>query len=521
MHAWHRRYSRHARIAAVSVIFLAACTDLPSEPARTAARTPVAARGPSPGVGGKSSLDLIEADYAAGAIDKPHVNIYREQAISAPEKLPAKYRSSAKSKGATASLARMAQDWSSLSTATQEQILDLRASGLGNLSQSVETPHFVLHYTTTGQHTVPLQDNDENDVPDFIDVAAQSLEQVWQREIGQLGYPPPIGTPAQKFHIYYKSLETIYGAAYPTNVVLESSTPVARGTATAYIVIENDFYGFPPNDEDVTGLEVIRSGALKVTQAHEFMHAIQFAINVYQSGWLMESHATWAEDAVYDGLNDWHWYLPFFLATPDLPLFSRDPYGGALFQHWLSESFGTDITRRIWMAAKTQTFADAVKNTALGGSWEPIKNFAPAEYTLGFSDFTKDAASVVPDPTNYIRATHTTYPVSVAIDPSTNKVNNRAPYGLGANFIEFIPASAGALRLVVDGTDGYAWRAFAVATPKNGGATTTFPIALDTGSAGSISITGFGTRWSKVALVVTIAGTDGVALPYSYRATIE
>jgi hypothetical protein len=62
----------------------------------------------------------------------------------------------------------------------------------------------------------------------------------------------------------------------------------------------------------VTGTETIRTGALKVTQAHEFMHALQFNINVYQSGWLMESHATWAEDAVYDGINDWHWYINRF-----------------------------------------------------------------------------------------------------------------------------------------------------------------------------------------------------------------
>ena len=56
-----------------------------------------------------------------------------------------------------------------------------------------------------------------------------------------------------------------------------------------------------------------------MTQAHEFMHALQFNINVYQSGWLMESHATWAEDAVYDGINDWHWYINRFFAAPELP----------------------------------------------------------------------------------------------------------------------------------------------------------------------------------------------------------
>jgi hypothetical protein len=303
-----------------------------------------------------------------------------------------------------------------------------------------------------------------------------------------------------------------------------ASSPVPLGTATAFIVVENDFYdGFPPNDEDVTGLETIRSGALKVTQAHEFMHAIQFAINVYQSGWLMESHATWAEDAVYDGLNDWHWYINRFLATADLPLFSRYLYGAAYFQNWLSETYGIDVPRQIWLAARTNTMSDAIRTVAFGGTWEPLRNFAVAEYTLGISDFTTDGPTVIPLPTALpVRAEYEAYPVSVTVGPSTNKVDNRAPWSLGgANFIEFTPAASGTLTLTFDGTDGFAWRAVAVATPKAGGSPTTLPISLDQGSAGSISISGFGTRWSKVTLVPSIVGTDGSAVPYSYGATVN
>jgi len=153
-----------------------------------------AARGGEQSGNAKTSLDLIDDDYAAGAIDRRSVNIYREQALSAPSELPAKHRSAARGKDATMSLVQMARDWGSLSAATQQEILDLRASGLGDLSQTVETQHFVLHYTTIGQHSVPLQDADENDIPDFIDVAAESNEAVWQREVNQLNYPPPIGT---------------------------------------------------------------------------------------------------------------------------------------------------------------------------------------------------------------------------------------------------------------------------------------------------------------------------------------
>ena len=317
------------------MVVLAACTDLPNEPTPPAApRAASLAKGGFQGLDGKSSFQLIEDDVKGGLLDKQNANIYRQAAISDPSKLPAKYRSSVKAKDATASLVEMAKDWTSLSKPTKDAIIDLRGNGFGDLDQTLETTHFALHYAIGGNHSVPLIDANHNNIPDFIDVAAQSAEFTWNREVNQLQYPPPVGTPAQKFHVYFRDVKNIYGATYPDNVVLQTTTPVPLGTSTGYIVVENDFAeGFPPNDEDVTGNEVVRSGALKVTIAHEFMHAIQFAINVYASGWLMESHATWGEDAVYDGLNDWHWYINGFFTTADQPLFSRDPYGGAFFQN--------------------------------------------------------------------------------------------------------------------------------------------------------------------------------------------
>ena len=116
------RFRAIPSVASLAVV-LAACTDLPNEPTAPAAAVPAvpsSARGGTQGGTGKTSLDLIEADYAAGAIDRQNVNIYREQALSDPGRLPAKYRSSARGKDATASLVRMAQDWSSLSKATQK-----------------------------------------------------------------------------------------------------------------------------------------------------------------------------------------------------------------------------------------------------------------------------------------------------------------------------------------------------------------------------------------------------------------
>src|SRR6185503_14011030 len=139
---------------------------------------------------------------------------------------------------------------------------------------------------------------------------------------------------------------------------------------------------------------------------------------------------------------------------------------------------------------------------------------APAEYLNDISDFTTDQPSVVESirPLRGVtRATHSSYPVSVDVPESTNKVANRAPYGLGANFIDFTGAS-GSITVSFDGTDGYAWRAYVIATP---------PVALNSGSAGSITVDGMGSRWSKLTLVVTIADRAGAAVPYSYGATVS
>lgn len=510
------------RLAPVALLLLVgACTD--TDPAAPpSAATPSFTAGGQGSGNGQTSLDLIEGDYSAGLIDKNNANRYRQYAVSAVERLPAKYRSNAIGKDATLSMLRMALDWDELSAPTQQEILDLQAHGFGQLKETAETEHFIIHYTTQGEHAVPAVDANGNGRSDFVDVAVESYERIWDVEIDQLGYPAPKGTPQAKFHIYFQNLRLYYGYTSTVGSIETLATsPFPLGTAAAFIVVENDFSeGFPPNDEDRTGNEPVRSGAQKVTNAHEFMHASQFNINIYQSGWLFESHATWAEDIVYDDLNDWRWYINRFLATPDFPLFSRFVYGSAFFQHWVSENFGQDVPRQVWLAGRTRSTADAVRDVVFGGSWDGIKAFAPAEYLLDLSDFTSDPPSVVPLPRNFIRATHATYPVSVTLPASKGNVINRAPWGLGANFVEFVPAGGGTLTLGFDGTDGFAWRAFAVATGPNG-RSSVIAIPLNAGSAGSVTVAGFGTRWTRVALVPTIADRPGAEVPYSYSADIK
>ena len=67
----------------------------------------------------------------------------------------------------------------------------------------------------------------------------------------------------------------------------------------------------------------------------------------------------------------------------------------------------------------------------------------------------------------------------------------------------------------------FAWRALAVAYPKNGAAAATFSISLDGASAGAVAISNFGNKWAKVVLVPSIVGTEGAEVPYSYGAVVN
>jgi hypothetical protein len=46
-------------------------------------------------------------------------------------------------------------------------------------------------------------------------------------------------------------------------------------------------------------------------------------------------------------------------------------------------------------------------------------------------------------------------------------------------------------------------------------------LRLNSAKAGSTSVSGFGTRWSRVTLVPTIADNTGAEVPFSYGATLQ
>ncbi|MCX6400799.1 MAG: hypothetical protein NTX33_12840 [Propionibacteriales bacterium] len=127
--------------------------------------------------------------------------------------------------------------------------------------------------------------------------------------------------------------------------------------ASAYCVLDNNFaaseYGSTNTPTEF----------LQVTAAHEFFHAVQFAYDVLEDRWFMESTATWVEDEVYDNVNDNRFYLRYGpMGTPHRPLDTYSDaglsqYGSWIFFRFLSERYDFTvagipvIVRRMWEAA--------------------------------------------------------------------------------------------------------------------------------------------------------------------------
>lgn len=213
-----------------------------------------------------------------------------------------------------------------------------------------------VHWTTSGSHAPsPADTNPANGIPDWVDHTLAESERVWGREVTTLGYKQPLPDTSSspngggsQLDIYLADVGalSLYGYCTSDDPKLDRPLTPARRGVSAYCVVDNDYTGFPAHSP----LENLR-----VTVAHEFFHAVQFAYDFYEDRWLMEATATWVEDVVYDAIDDNRQYLDRSpLAQPGKPLDlggSGYQYGAWIFFRYLSERYGDSIIRGIWQRA--------------------------------------------------------------------------------------------------------------------------------------------------------------------------
>jgi Family of unknown function (DUF6055) len=239
-----------------------------------------------------------------------------------------------------------------------------RPSGLP-LTYVSPSGRFLIHYDKTGAKACyqPNVDSDADGVPNYVESVAIIADSIYTNIITVMGYPAPSsdsldagynGGGDAKHDIYLDALgANYYGLTYADSIRIDG--PTGR-KASSFLVLDRDYQLFPVYADRPLD-------AVRVTTAHEYFHAVQFGIDVFEAEtngpipkpYWMEMSAVWMEEQLYDNINDYYGYLTTFFNNPTLSLqqfssgFDFHPYASVVFPLFLSEEYGADIIRRIWV----------------------------------------------------------------------------------------------------------------------------------------------------------------------------
>ncbi len=296
----------------------------------------------------------------------------------------------------------------------QSQILPtyLRLSYPGqkafDLSDSLLTEHFHLHFNRTGSNRIDTLDSDLSGFPDYTEEIAAELEFLYELYIQKSGWNSPPLDNKGHYHVYFIDMDpSYYGYVQPDNYIIDNpqSERPEINAYDSYMVLRNSYQNFEHPEE-----------ALLATLAHEFLHSIQFAYDAWEERWLFEGQATSMEYWVYPQLTDNFQFLDIWYSQHEAPLnadAALNPNWESLnyaiwpFFHSLHERFGgLSISRAITeaglnynsraIAAGQQAIDQALKES--GSNWEEeIKYYALQSFGLHsqslFIDYAMNASS--------------------------------------------------------------------------------------------------------------------------------
>jgi len=318
------------------------------------------------------------------------------------------------------------------------------------------TANFCVHWVAAGVDAPSVVDangiGDGDGVPDYVERVEAVAEHVYSIENGKMGWRDPksdgsVGGGKGKTDIYLANIGgALFGYAAPDRGQASKSHRIPR-QLYGYLVLDND-YG-PTEFPGTTQL-----GDLEVTLAHEYNHILQFGYDAYQDAWFAESTATWMEDEVYNGINDYLRYVRRWARRYQTPLTTSSikEYGSAVWNHWLTRHYGRAIMRKAWARAihtKPGGFAVSAYESAIAadggaGFSRDFAGFARdvAEWRTEtvfregalYPDVPRQGALAIDGGPQIRRLNHTTFQL-IRIDAHAGKavvVNARAPGGTAA-----------------------------------------------------------------------------------------
>jgi len=461
----------------------------------------------------------VDAAFDKGQISLDQKVLYKFYAGLKPEKLPSEFRAEDIKfiKCGTPAQIDYRHYKNRLSPSTINEIESL-VSAIGTSSAATylsPSGKFELHYETSGSDAVPLDDNDNDGIPDYVEWTAAAADSSWRHEVERLGYSDPILT-GNPYDIYFRSFG-FYGQTVSTS-------------NTTYIEVHNDFENFPPNTDPQGNVR----GAIKATMAHELKHAIQFANSEWYESPLgsqsphsfnwTEMDATLMEEVVYDNVNDYYNYL---FSGNSIFLSPEDGIPGAYWQvSWFiffEEKYGSSFWVNVWSRIK-ERYEQGNPDNYLGMR-EAISMTLENDFgTTLESAFIEShlwhlASGPINSPPVYGFEERTEYP-DPAIQQNLTGKDSTSTFtlsGFAANYLQLSPGTENEGFIRVNLTHNRNTTGFGLIAYFNDGGTD-FEV-LAGGAASNIS---YQTpwEWSEVNRIGIVVGNAGSVQEESYKITI-
>jgi len=458
---------------------------------------------------------VIDASQELGEINYAEAILLKAYSVYAPDRLPEAYRGGIVEKCGYPTVREIEDALPILPADVADEIRDLRDRP-SNMTY-IDTEHFRIHYDTSGTHKI-------YNWPDttYRDAVMAAAELSWAVEVDTMGFrqPPDDGSDPDGgdgsglYDIYVQDLGTSY-YGYTGTGWTQPGAPLYD--CSSYVVIDNDYQGFGyPDPID----------PMKVTVAHEFNHACQMAHDYYEDLWYMECSAVWSEDEVFDAINDYVFYISYFVTYPYMTLEWNDVtgarmYGSVIWNKFLSENYGQGIVPDIWdacenssspsidvIASKLYSYTTTIK--------DEFREFAIWNWFTGTRDdgLHYEEGYLWPNPA--VTATCNTYPI-VGGAP----IPAREPQHLACNYIRFNNSASGydGLTITYDGPGIMTWDQHAsVNVEMNTGDTAEYgEISLALPGTGEITIDDWDVT-TRACLVVSNLSTLTDNMQYTFDA---
>ena len=156
--------------------------------------------------------------------------------------------------------------------------------------------HFYIHYDLSGNDAPILDDNNSNGVPDYIDEVGIIADSSRHVLVDIMGFSPEPSDGDGIYDIYIDDLGPGY---YGVNILDSDFTD-----GQSYIKIDDEYES---GDYYIPGINTMR-----LTVAHEFFHAIQYAYRPNSSdSYIREMSSMWFENVFVENCYD-------FLAFTDM-----------------------------------------------------------------------------------------------------------------------------------------------------------------------------------------------------------